>query len=80
MTTVEIAESEYSRLQGKVVLITGCATGIGNATARKAHGWLICFSDQYWYSDGSSANGARLILADWNEKDAQQLIGELGSK
>ncbi|PSK34290.1 hypothetical protein B9Z65_8616 [Elsinoe australis] len=63
MTTVEIAESEYSRLQGKVVLITGCATGIGNATARKAH-----------------ANGARLILADWNEKDAQQLIRELGSK
>ncbi|PNS14174.1 hypothetical protein CAC42_6687 [Sphaceloma murrayae] len=63
MTTFEIGDAEFGALKDKVILVTGCATGIGYATAKRAH-----------------ANGAKLILADWNEKDTLKLVEELGSK
>ncbi|EKD19251.1 uncharacterized protein L3040_009309 [Drepanopeziza brunnea f. sp. 'multigermtubi'] len=32
MTTIKVDDAEFSKLQGKTILITGCATGIGRAT------------------------------------------------
>lgn len=48
------------RFQDKVVLVTGAAAGIGEATARRF-----------------SAEGARVVLADWNLEQAEQVASEL---
>ncbi|KAJ5631314.1 uncharacterized protein N7484_011414 [Penicillium longicatenatum] len=61
MTTYTINEAELKQLKSKTILVTGCSTGIGRATAQIAH-----------------ANGANLILGDWNQEAAQALIKTLG--
>ena len=40
MTEYKIDDSEFASLRGKTVLLTGCATGIGRATAYLAHSEL----------------------------------------
>ncbi|KAI0121268.1 hypothetical protein BJ170DRAFT_644282 [Xylariales sp. AK1849] len=37
MTTYHVDEAEFAGLKGKTILLTGCATGIGRATAILAH-------------------------------------------
>ncbi|PSN73008.1 NAD(P)-binding protein [Corynespora cassiicola Philippines] len=59
MTSYEVP-LDYSALKGKTILLTGCATGIGRATAKFAF-----------------ENGANLALADYNDKDANELVKEL---
>ncbi|KAJ5890132.1 hypothetical protein N7504_010942 [Penicillium tannophilum] len=62
MTTYTINEAELKNLKSKTILVTGCSTGIGRATAQIAH-----------------ANGANLVLGDWNEEAAQDIMQTLGS-
>ncbi len=38
MASIRVDEAEFSALTGKVILITGCATGIGRATVDLAYG------------------------------------------
>jgi meso-butanediol dehydrogenase / (S,S)-butanediol dehydrogenase / diacetyl reductase len=54
-------EAMAGRFDGKVVLITGAASGIGAATARR-------FADE----------GARVVIADLNEKGARDVADAIG--
>lgn len=51
-----------ARLEGKVAIITGAASGFGEGMARR-------FAEE----------GARVVVADLNEKGAQRVAGEIGA-
>lgn len=82
MTTYE-KPTDLHRLQGKAVLLTGCSTGIGRATAEVLHSECTSCGRAYRIEKNVVTkvhieHGANLALVDWNENAALELIADLG--
>lgn len=78
MSAYTVSDSEFQKLEGKVILVTGGAAGIGRAIVDLAHRKLQKMS--HWRRTDCCVigHGAKVALCDVDETRGKQVQKELG--